>query len=91
MQFETVLKETVWLLLTEQRVSYQRLRAQFELDETRLEALRYELINVKHWAVDEGGVVLAASMHGGEDSSISIAEFDCNVDYFGASRRPSIL
>ena len=35
--------------------------------------------------------VLAASMHGGEDSSISIAEFDCNVDYFGASRRPSIL
>ena len=54
MQFETVLKETVWLLLNEQRVSYRRLRAQFELDETRLEALRYELINVKHWAVDEG-------------------------------------
>ena len=57
-KFDAVSKETVWLLLTEKQVSYQRLRVQFDLDDTHLDALRHELIQVKRWAADKDGAVL---------------------------------
>ena len=43
MQFRKLLKETLWLLLTEKRVSYRRLRLEFDLDDACLEGLRHEL------------------------------------------------
>ena len=58
MRFREVLKETLWLLLTEKRISYQRLRLEFDLDDVHLEGLRHELIQIKHVAVDQDGEFL---------------------------------
>ena len=62
MRFQTILEKTVWLLLTEKQVSYQRLRVQFDLDDARLDALRHELIEVKQVAHDQGGEFLVWSI-----------------------------
>ena len=58
MRFRKVLKEALWLLVTEKRVSYQRLRLELELDDVHLEGLRHELIQIKRLAADEGGKFL---------------------------------
>ena len=58
MRFRKLLKETLWLLLTEKRVSYRRLRLEFDLDDACLEGLRHELIQIKHVAVDQDGECL---------------------------------
>ena len=58
MTFSEVLKETVWLLVTEGRVSYRRLRREFDLDDQTLEDLRIELIEGKCLAFDEDGQFL---------------------------------
>ncbi len=52
MKFGKVLKEALWLLLTEKQVSYQRLRLEFDLDAPHLEGLRHEFSQVKRVAVD---------------------------------------
>jgi class 3 adenylate cyclase/tetratricopeptide (TPR) repeat protein len=58
MLFRETLKEVLWLLLTERRISYRRLRLEFDLDDQHLEGLRHELIEVKQVAHDQGGEFL---------------------------------
>ena len=53
-----ILKETIWLLVTEGRVSYRRLRREFDLDDEALEDVRIELIDVKRLASDKDGQFL---------------------------------
>src|SRR5690606_30500552 len=54
-----VLHAAIGLLVIEGRLSYQRLRAEFDLDDTQLQALRFELTEVKGLAVDQDGEILA--------------------------------
>src|SRR5689334_12544208 len=58
MKFDRVLKEVVWSLLTEGKISYRRIQRTFGLDHESLEALRCELIQAKRWATDEDGQFL---------------------------------
>ena len=50
MDFEQVLKEVVWRLITEGRISYRRIKLSFALDDDGLEELRSELIGIKRVA-----------------------------------------
>src|SRR5262245_14205597 len=58
MDFYAVLAQVMDLLQREGRVSYRALKMQFSLDDDQLEALKDELIEAKHLAVDERGRVL---------------------------------
>ena len=55
MDFEQVLKEVVWRLVTEGRISYRRIKLSFALDDDGLEELRSELIGIKRGAADVDG------------------------------------
>jgi class 3 adenylate cyclase/energy-coupling factor transporter ATP-binding protein EcfA2 len=57
--FSHVLHAAIGLLVVEGRLSYRRLKVEFELDDSQLEALRFELTEVKHLAVDCAGECLA--------------------------------
>ena len=70
MRFSEVLKETLWLLLTERQLSYERLRLEFELDDRRLEALRRELIHLKGVAADRDQRFLVWAGPGGASSAM---------------------
>lgn len=59
MNFCHVLHAAIGLLVIEGRLSYQRLRAEFDLDDSQLQALRFELTEVKGLAVDQDGEILA--------------------------------
>jgi hypothetical protein len=56
--FEQVLKEVVWRLVTEGRISYRRIKLSFPLDDDGLEELRRELIALKRLAADVDGELL---------------------------------
>jgi hypothetical protein len=56
--FEQVLKEVVWRLVTEGRISYRRIKLSFALDDDGLEELRRELIVLKRVAADVEGELL---------------------------------
>jgi class 3 adenylate cyclase len=56
--FEQVLKEVDWRLVTEGRISYRRIKLSFALDDDGLEELRSELIGIKRVAVDVEGELL---------------------------------
>ena len=58
MDFEQVLKEVVWRLVTEGRISYRRIKLSFALDDDGLEELRRELIGLKRLAADVDGELL---------------------------------
>jgi len=58
MDFYTLLDQVVDLLRQRQRVTYRALKVQFHLDDEALEALKDELIEAQHLAVDEAGKVL---------------------------------
>jgi class 3 adenylate cyclase len=58
MKFREALREGLWLLLAEKRVSYRRLRLEFDLDDACLEGLRHELIRTKQVAADQDGEFL---------------------------------
>ena len=58
MDFEQVLKEVVWRLVTEGRISYRRIKLSFALDDDGLEELRSELIGLKRLAADVDGELL---------------------------------
>ncbi|HKM71636.1 MAG TPA: adenylate/guanylate cyclase domain-containing protein [Stellaceae bacterium] len=62
MDFEQVLKEVVWRLVTEGSVSYRRIKRSFGLDDDALEDVRRVLISGLHIATDLDGefLVLAA-------------------------------
>ena len=53
MDFGRALREAVWILLTETRVSRLRLKHELELPDSQLEALLHELTAVKGWAALE--------------------------------------
>jgi hypothetical protein len=56
--FNDVLNQTMAMLQQHGRVSYRALKRQFAIDETVLEDLKYELIEVQQRAVDQDGTVL---------------------------------
>lgn len=58
MEFTRILKEVVWSLVTEGRLSYRRIRRDFGLDDEGLADLRFELIDVMRVAADQGGQFL---------------------------------
>ena len=58
MTFSEILKEAIWLLVTEGQISYCRLRRELDLDDETLEDVRIELIEVKCLASDKDGQLL---------------------------------
>ena len=64
MDFEQVLKEVVWRLVTEGRISYRRIKLSFRLDDDGLEELRRELIVIKRVAADVDGEILVWAPEG---------------------------
>jgi class 3 adenylate cyclase len=62
--FEQVLKEVVWRLVTEGRISYRRIKLSFALDDDGLEELRSELIGIKRVAADVDGEHLVLAFEG---------------------------
>src|SRR5207245_8142023 len=58
MDFYDVLDKVQELLIQRGRVSYRALKLQFHLDDEALEALKEELIEVHHRAVDQDGRML---------------------------------
>ena len=62
--FEQVLKEVVWRLVTEGGISYRRIKLSFALDDDGLEELRSELIRIKRVAADVDGERLVLASEG---------------------------
>ena len=58
MKFQKVLAGVTWLLLCERKVTYRRMKREFELDDDALEDVRHELIQIKRWAADLDGEFL---------------------------------
>ena len=58
MNFEEILDQVIALLQRRGRVSYHTLKLQFTLDDEALEALKEELLEVHHLAVDQDGRML---------------------------------
>ena len=58
MDFYTLLNQAVDLLRQRQRITYRALKVQLHLDDEALEALKDELIEAQHLAIDEAGKVL---------------------------------
>jgi hypothetical protein len=58
MTFEEILDQAIAMLQRRGRVSYRTLTLQFHLDEESLAALKEELIEVHHLAVDHEGRML---------------------------------
>ena len=58
MDFEQVLKEVLWRLVTEGSISYRRIRRGFSLDDDALDDVRRELIDALHIATDLDGEFL---------------------------------
>jgi class 3 adenylate cyclase len=56
--FDQVLKEVLWRLVTEGGISYRRIKLNFSLDDNGLEELRRELIGIKRLAADVDGELL---------------------------------
>ena len=64
MKFTTILKATIWILVTEGRVSYARLQREFDIDDGFIEDIRAELIRHKGLAADQDGQFLFWSPDG---------------------------
>ena len=58
MDFEQVLKEVLWRLVTEGSISYRRIKQVFGLDDDVLDDVRRELIGALHIATDLDGELL---------------------------------
>jgi class 3 adenylate cyclase/predicted ATPase len=58
LNFERVLKEVLWCLVTEGGISYGRIKLSFGLDDEAVEELRRELVAVKRVAADRDGEAL---------------------------------
>src|SRR5215813_2590128 len=58
MTFKEILAQIIDWLQQDKRITYRALQRQFDLDDAYLEDLKAELIQAKHLAVDEEGVVL---------------------------------
>lgn len=55
MDYNRIFREIIGLLVLEERVSYRRLKREFDLTADYLDDLRYELTQVRRLAVDEDG------------------------------------
>ena len=64
MDFDQVLKEVLWRLVTEGSISYRRIRLNFGLDDDALGELRRELIGIKRVAADVDGEFLVWAPEG---------------------------
>ena len=64
MDFEQVLKEVVWRLVTEGSVSYRRIKRSFGLDDDALEDVRRVVIGALHIATDLDGEFLVLAAEG---------------------------
>ncbi len=62
--FDQVLKEVLWRLVTERSISYRRIKLNFGLDDEGLEELGRELIGIKRLATDVDGEVLVWAPEG---------------------------
>jgi class 3 adenylate cyclase len=62
--FDQVLKEVIWRLVTEGSISYRRIKLNFGLDADGLEELRRELIGIKRVAADVDGDLLVWAPEG---------------------------
>src|SRR5712691_12401117 len=58
MTFEEILNQAMALLQRQGRVSYRALKRQFDLDETYVEDIKLELIEVHQVAVDQDNTML---------------------------------
>ena len=85
MNFERVLKEVLWCLVTEGGISYRRIRLNFGLDDDGLEELRRELIGIKRLAADVEGELttrtcwLAQRLRSGIAARISTAPYHWSI------------
>ena len=64
MDFDQVLKEVLWRLVTEGGISYRRIKLNFGLDDNGLEELRRELSGLKRLAADVDGELLVWAPEG---------------------------
>ena len=62
--FDQVLKEVLWRLVTEGSISYRRIKRGFGLDDDALEDVRRELIGTLHIATDLDGELLVWAPEG---------------------------
>jgi hypothetical protein len=62
--FEQVLKEVLWRLVTEGSISYRRIKRVFGLDDDALDDVRRELIGALHIATDLDGELLVWAADG---------------------------
>jgi hypothetical protein len=53
--FARVLKEVLWCLVTEGRISYRHIKLSYGLDDDAVEELRRELISIKQVSADADG------------------------------------
>jgi class 3 adenylate cyclase len=71
MSFEDALNQTIDMLRRHKRVSYRALRRQFQVDESYVEDLKAEIVEVLKLGVDEDGRVLvwagSSGTHGAEE------------------------
>lgn len=64
MEFEQILKEVLWRLVTEGSISSRRMKRVFGLNDVDLEDLRFELIRTPRIAVDLDGELLVWALEG---------------------------
>lgn len=88
MRFFDVLAQVVGLLVLEQRLSYQAIQRQFDLDETYLEDIRREIVDVRQLAKDHEGRMLIWT-GGSLLSPVSTALLPSPAAMSSASRDPS--
>ena len=58
MTFEEVVDQAIDMVRRRGQVSYRMLKRQFDIDDTYLDDLKYELIEIQQLAVDQDGKVL---------------------------------
>src|SRR5215212_8474567 len=73
MTFEEIVDQALAMLQRRGRVGYRMLKLQFQLDDEQLEALKEELVEAEHLAVDEDGKVLVGT-GGAERATAAIRE-----------------
>ena len=78
MDFDAVLDQVLRTPPAARRVSYRALKLQFQLDDETLEALKDELIDAKHVAVDEDGRVLVWTGDAGHTRSRAYPASPCH-------------
>lgn len=80
MKFSNVLARVAWLLLSERRVTYRRIKREFHLNSSALEDVRHELIRIKRCAVDQDGEFLVWAGTAEHGSSMSPASDPSTIE-----------